>query len=207
MKVTSPFLIRLHLDKTHQLLNGRSFQMLRMYFKALDVRDHDRMDDIAFLAFMRASTDLSTARIYSVFEMFDVDASGYLDFDEFYLLCCMLISIKNHEEKAFSSIHSRTCFELLDADGSGSITLQEFQRFGFMFNISQNASQKIFRHFDVDDSQELDYEEFRMFTLACLEMQQEMEQLQALQKNMSPLRKLSFQAQRWVKDRDLCQIQ
>lgn len=43
---------------------------------------------------MRAVTDLSKDKIYAVFDMLDVDNSGMLDFDEFYLLICILIAVR-----------------------------------------------------------------------------------------------------------------
>ena len=43
---------------------------------------------------MRSATDLSHEHIYQVFDMLDVDHSGLLDFDEFYLLICILIAIR-----------------------------------------------------------------------------------------------------------------
>lgn len=54
--------------------------------------------DIQFLVFMKTVTDLSNHKIYSVFDMLDVDHSGLLDFDEFYLLVCILIAVRvsNH---------------------------------------------------------------------------------------------------------------
>ena len=42
---------------------------------------------------MSNATDLSHDQIYKVFDMLDVDRSGLIDFDEFYLLVCILISI------------------------------------------------------------------------------------------------------------------
>lgn len=56
--------------------------------------------DIQFLVFMHAVTDLSKDKIYAVFDMLDVDHSGLLDFDEFYLLICILIAVR------VSSVHS-----------------------------------------------------------------------------------------------------
>ena len=64
----------------------------------------------------------------------------------------------------------------MDGDGSNAISLEEFSGFGFIFNISKRAATEIFRDFDVDGSKELDYEEFQMFTLACLDKQAELEQ-------------------------------
>lgn len=43
---------------------------------------------------MRVVTDLSKDKIYAVFDMLDVDHSGLLDFDEFYLLICILIAVR-----------------------------------------------------------------------------------------------------------------
>ena len=64
-----------------------------------------------------------------------MDKNGTMEFDEFYLLLCMLIALKvgrirarrvfsssssakDNLEKQFIWKHSRTCFELLDEDGS-----------------------------------------------------------------------------------------
>ena len=47
-----------------------------------------------FLAFMETATDLSKSKIYRVFDMLDVDNSGMLDFDEFYLLICILLAVR-----------------------------------------------------------------------------------------------------------------
>ena len=43
---------------------------------------------------MKDATDLSRSQIYRVFDMLDVDGSGEMDFDEFYLLACILVAIK-----------------------------------------------------------------------------------------------------------------
>lgn len=43
---------------------------------------------------MHSATDLSQEKIYAVFDMLDVDHSGLLDFDEFYMLLCILIAVR-----------------------------------------------------------------------------------------------------------------
>lgn len=50
--------------------------------------------DIQFCLVLGAMTDLKRNQIYSVFDMLDIDGSGQIDFDEFYLLTCILISLK-----------------------------------------------------------------------------------------------------------------
>ena len=50
--------------------------------------------DIQFIAFMQSATDLSKTKIYRVFDMLDVDHSGLIDFDEFYILICILLAVR-----------------------------------------------------------------------------------------------------------------
>ena len=52
---------------------------------------------------------------------FSLEQKGDLEFDEFYLLACMLVAIKDGVEKEFLFRHSRTCFELLDEGGLSSV--------------------------------------------------------------------------------------
>ena len=52
------------------------------------------ISDVQVWQFMRHVTDLSKTQIYKVFDMLDVNGSGSIDFDEFYFLVCILISIK-----------------------------------------------------------------------------------------------------------------
>ena len=67
-------------------------------------------------------------------------------------------------------------FIFQDEDGSNAVSMEELETFGFIFNISRRASKMIFRDFDVDDSKELDFQEFRMFTLACIDKQQDIDE-------------------------------
>jgi Ca2+-binding EF-hand superfamily protein len=70
--------------------------------------------------------------------------------------------------------HSKTVFDLLDEDGSGTITVEEFQRLGFLFNLHNREIRLIFKDFDISGDDALDYSEFRMFTLACINKQKSM---------------------------------
>lgn len=110
--------------------------------------------DLQFEVFLKSATDFNDMKVSMVFDMLDVDSSGIIDFDEFYLLICILIAVKvlyiytmnnpcniiiiflkDGVEKQFISCHSRTVFDLLDRDGDGLISIDEFEAFGFLFNI------------------------------------------------------------------------
>lgn len=192
MKVRSRCLSHLRLDQTYCLLDARGVSVVLELFKAIDIRGEMALDgnypfvkyllqhlssgcclDIQFLVFMKVVTDLSKDKIYAVFDMLDVDHSGLVDFDEFYLLICILIAVRvsshplplshplflslsfsqDRQEKEFIYRHSRTVFELLDTDGSNNISGDEFENFGFLFNFESSAVNQIFREFDVSGDQ------------------------------------------------------
>ncbi|XP_013394434.1 EF-hand calcium-binding domain-containing protein 9-like [Lingula anatina] len=178
MKVRSHVLQHLHLDKSYSLLTGRNVKIILEIFKLLDIHGKMCLNDIQFYHYMRQVTDLDKKKIYKVFDMLDVDGSGEIDFDEFYLLSCILIAIKEKQEKQFIFRHSRTVFELLDEDGSGTISAEELGTLGFLFNFRSDAVKGIFEEFDVTGDQELDYKEFRMFAMAAIDKQNEMNRIQ-----------------------------
>ena len=70
--------------------------------------------DIQFYCFMRSVTDLKKGQIYKVFDMLDVDRSGLLDFDEFYLLICILVAIRVRQVYScvYMSLHVAVCVHL-----------------------------------------------------------------------------------------------
>ncbi|EPZ34868.1 EF-hand [Rozella allomycis CSF55] len=181
MKVLSDFIKRFHLDSTFCLLSARNTQLIYEYFKLLDTRNQNSLDDVQFLAFMQTSTDLKVSEIYKIFDVFDLDRSGSCEFDEFYLLVCILVAIKDGQAKTFLYRHWRTCFELLDENSSKSVSKKEFETLGFLFNFSNKAVKKIFSEFDVSGNSELDYKEFRLFAFAAIDLEAELEKKQKRQ--------------------------
>ncbi|KAL7748285.1 EF-hand calcium-binding domain-containing protein 9 [Sorochytrium milnesiophthora] len=176
MKVTSQFIKRLHLDPKYWLLSARSAQLILELFKLLDCHGNGGLDDLQFSAFLYSSTDLSKTQIYKIFDIFDLDRSGSCEFDEFYLLVCILVAINDGQAKHFLFRHWRTCFELLDEDGSKAVSRSEFETLGFLFGFSRTAVKQIYDEFDVSGNQELDYNEFRLFVFAAIDVQQDLEQ-------------------------------
>ena len=175
MKIRSKFLSQLHLDKHYSLLSAKDVFLVHELFILLDLRHENAIDDIQFKGFMQSCTDLTKKQISKVFDMLDTDASGLLDFDEFYVLICILIAVRDNEQKSFIFHHSRTVFDILDEDGSGSISAKEFETFSFLFNFHGKALRGLFKEFDVTGNEELDYPEFKMFSMACIDRQTEIE--------------------------------
>uniref|UniRef100_A0AAY5L0Q8 EF-hand domain-containing protein n=2 Tax=Esox lucius TaxID=8010 RepID=A0AAY5L0Q8_ESOLU len=163
----------LDFDSVYCLLSLRNAKILADYFKLLDVHNKNRMNDIQFYHFMNHVTDLKKKEIMMTFNMLDWNASGEIGFEQFYMLVCILLCSEYNVEKNFISRHSRPVFELLDMDGGRSISPAEFQASGFLFNLKGHALSKIFYEFDVSGDEYLNYKEFKMFAMACIDMQEE----------------------------------
>ncbi|KAL2917630.1 EF-hand calcium-binding domain-containing protein 9 [Polyrhizophydium stewartii] len=175
MIVKWDFVKRLHLDPKYGLLNARTVNMLLELFKMLDWRGSGSLDDVQFQCIMTHATDLKESQIYKIFDLFDLDGSGSVEFDEFYLLICILVAMKDGTAKNFMFQNWRSCFEILDADGSGDVSRKEFQTLGFLFNFTPAAIRRIYQEFDVTGNSELDNEDFQLFVLAAIELQADMD--------------------------------
>ena len=63
----------------------------------------------------------------------------------------------------------------MDEDGGGTISADEFKKYGFLFNLTDQSVTNFFHDFDVTGDEELDYKEFKMFAMACIDKQRDME--------------------------------
>ncbi|KAH1166588.1 hypothetical protein KIL84_015760 [Mauremys mutica] len=144
---------------------------------------HHHISDLQLYHFLRYVTDLTKKQIMLVFDLLDWNATGEIGFDEFYMLVCILMSheagslgsLLNHLEKQFIYQHSGPVFELLDMDGRHTVGPREFQATRFLFNIKKQELEKIFKDFDVSGDEQLNYKEFKMFTIFCIDRQQKKE--------------------------------
>uniref|UniRef100_K7FQ49 EF-hand calcium binding domain 9 n=1 Tax=Pelodiscus sinensis TaxID=13735 RepID=K7FQ49_PELSI len=167
----------LYLDKIYCLLSVRNARALAEYFQLLDVHKKNTLNDLQVYHFLHYVTDLTKEQIMLVFDLLDWNATGELGFDEFYMLVCILMAHEkqNHLEKQFIYQHSGAVFELLDMDGGHTVGPREFQATRFLFNIKKQELEKIFKDFDVSGDEQLNYKEFKMFTIFCIERQQKKE--------------------------------
>ncbi|XP_053146518.1 EF-hand calcium-binding domain-containing protein 9 isoform X2 [Hemicordylus capensis] len=157
--------------------------------------------DLQFYNFLYYVTDLTMTQIVLVFDLLDWDGTGEIGFDEFYMLVCIIMSHEAHHlqniimmkinqntlshlEKQFMYRHSHPVFELLDIDGGHTIGPAEFQATRFLFNIKKAELSQIFKDFDISGDEQLNYKEFKMFTIFCIDRQQKKarEKLKKLQK-------------------------
>ncbi|XP_015283787.1 PREDICTED: EF-hand calcium-binding domain-containing protein 9 [Gekko japonicus] len=166
------FLHFLCLDKIYCLLSVRNARALAYYFHLLDVHRKNALNDLQFYHFLHYVTDLRKDEIMLVFDLLDWDGKGEVGFDEFYMLVCIIMSHENHLEKQFMYRHSHHVFELLDIDGGHTIGLAEFNATRFLFNIKEEDLSRIFKDFDISGDEQLNYKEFKMFTIFCIDRQQ-----------------------------------
>ncbi|XP_067952188.1 EF-hand calcium-binding domain-containing protein 9-like [Watersipora subatra] len=177
MKVTSKLLQCVHPDKTTCLLSGKNVKIILELFNLLDIHEQGELNDILFYQFMKRATDMKQSMVYKIFDMLDFDGSGQIDFNEFYVIICIIVAVKDSIEKQFIYSHSRTVFDFLNEDASNAVSVDEFINFGFLFNFREDAIKDIFKEFDLSGDQELDYKEFRMFAMACIDRQNEIDKV------------------------------
>lgn len=184
MELYSPLLNGMHLDRTYSLLTVRNTTLLYEMFSLLDAHNLGELNDSQFGSFLRSTTPLKGDHIDTIFQMLDRQGHGGITWENFYLVVAILISLKDRTEKQFIFRHSKIVFDLMDEDGGGTISADEFAKYGFLFNLTHRSIQDIFHDFDVSGDEELDYKEFKMFAMACIDKQREMEEKRkdALQK-------------------------
>ncbi|KAJ3339218.1 EF-hand calcium-binding domain-containing protein 9 [Gonapodya sp. JEL0774] len=177
--------IAMEADLVVGVLTARSAHLVLHLFRYLDCRGTGGLDDIQFASFLRSATNLSQSQVERVFDVFDLDRSGSVEFDEFYLLMCILVAVNDNEAKTFMYRHWRTCFELLDEDGSKAVSHAEFSTLGSLLGFGGRAVRRIFDEFDVSGNKELDYNEFKLFVFAAMDAQAEMERRKQSRKGKS----------------------
>ena len=176
MKVLLPILQKMQVDPTFCVLSAKYASILYELFFILDFNNKQGLDDIQFCSFLLEATDLTTTQVGHIFDIFDLDKSGMVEFNEFYVLMCILVAMKDGKAKSFLYQHWRTCFELLDEDGSKSISRHEFITLGYLFGFTSEAVKLIYDEFDVSGNKELDIEEFRLFVFEAINIQQRIDQ-------------------------------
>ncbi|XP_020384576.1 EF-hand calcium-binding domain-containing protein 9 [Rhincodon typus] len=177
----------LYLDKVHALMSVRNTTVLLEYFKLLDVHDSSSLNDVQFFHFLRCVTDMSKVHIKTTFNMFDWKVSGEISFDEFYMLICIIIANKDKMEQQFLYRHSRAIFDLIDLDGGHTITPAEFYAAGFLFNIKGRAYLQMFRDYSGSGGENLTYNEFKLFIMACLDKQEKTNEDKRKKKQKQPI--------------------
>uniref|UniRef100_T1IUK8 EF-hand domain-containing protein n=1 Tax=Strigamia maritima TaxID=126957 RepID=T1IUK8_STRMM len=164
LRIRSEILRPMHLQPNTLFLSARNAKILLGYFSLLDCHKVGFLNDIQFSNFLKRVTDLSQRQIAKIFDLFDTDFSGRIDFDEFYFLMCVLIAHKDMIEKLFLFRHSRIIFQLMDVDGSGFLSDEELHQWGFIFGLKRRNIRQVIRRYRILNSKELWYEDFLFFT-------------------------------------------
>ncbi|ODM97307.1 EF-hand calcium-binding domain-containing protein 9 [Orchesella cincta] len=169
MRVDCSVLTCIHLDPGYALLSVQNTLTCMEMFNIIDVHRSNKLNDVQFMLLLRNISNLSRYEIDVIFNLLDVDHSGEIEFEEFYLIFCILIANKDSYEKEFIYRHSGTIFQLIDSDASGQISSAEFSHMGVLFNFDHSAIKRIFNEFDISGDKSLDFSEFRLFTMACID--------------------------------------
>ncbi|CAF0781263.1 unnamed protein product [Rotaria sp. Silwood1] len=170
----SSILDYIHLTPPTWSITTTTMKVCSILFSLLDIDNTNRLEEYQIRALLIYFTNMYKNQMSTIIYKLDLDRSGAMELEEFFLLITLLLANKDKKEKEFMHAHSKTVFELLDEDSSGTITVEEFQRLGFLFNLDNREIRIIFKEFDISGDDALDYSEFRMFTIACINKQKSM---------------------------------
>ena len=165
----------MHLSKPSYNLSARNFDIIHKVYDQLcggsnadGDGDGDGMDDIMFKHFINAVLK-DGRKADDMFELFDTDMGNSVDFDEFYLCVCILIAIKDNVIGHFFEANTRVCFDLLDTESLGMITKNQTKQMAIILDMTPREVMSNFEEFDTSHDEALDYEEFRLFALRCID--------------------------------------
>ncbi|CAF1938389.1 unnamed protein product [Rotaria magnacalcarata] len=171
----SSILDYIHLIPPTWSITITTMKLCSILFSLLDIDNTNRLEEYQIRALlMYLANNINKNQISTIIYKLDLDQSGAMELEEFFLLISLLVANKDKKEKEFMHAHSKTVFELLDGDSSGTISVEEFQCLGFLFNLDNRDIHNIFEDFDISGDDALDYSEFRMFTIACINKQKAM---------------------------------
>lgn len=177
----------MHLSTPSYNLSAQNFYIIRRVFETLAFnKDGDSksgqgegakadgedqsLDDVMFKAFFNAVVEPnSVVKADKVFELFDTDMGNSVDFDEFYLCVCILIAIKDNVIGHFFEANTRVCFDLLDTESLGMITKNQVPQMSILLDVDESEVARNFTEFDTSHDEALDYDEFRLFALRCID--------------------------------------
>ncbi|KFQ07792.1 EF-hand calcium-binding domain-containing protein 9 [Haliaeetus albicilla] len=169
------FLQHLHLLlKYTACMSVRNAAALMEHFQLLDVHRKNYLNDLQFYCFLCYVTDLNKDKIMLLFDLLDRNVRGRICFNEFYTVVYTLLSHENDLEKQFIPRHAGRAFQLLDVDRDNMIDFNEFEAKRFLFNI-QKEVKKIFKDIGISGDEQLNYREFKIFAVFCIDKQQKEE--------------------------------
>ncbi|CAM9462287.1 unnamed protein product [Bubo scandiacus] len=87
-----------------------------------------------------------------------------------------LLVLYKHDNQQFIHRHTGPAFQLLDIDRDNVIDFNEFEATRFLFNIQKEELKKIFKDFDISGDEQLNYREFKLFAVFCIDKQQQKEE-------------------------------
>lgn len=128
----------------------------RNWFMTNATSPGNTFNESQFSHFMARLTDFTEYETLDIFDLFDKDESGYIGFDEFFLIISLLAARESGQCTKFLYKHGRAMFDLISASSSTSysgtsilITFERFSRFGFVLGMSETELMAMLTPFEV----------------------------------------------------------
>ncbi|XP_009880389.1 PREDICTED: EF-hand calcium-binding domain-containing protein 9 [Charadrius vociferus] len=172
------------LDEMYCLLPVRNAAALVQSVQLLDVHRNNYLKNLQFYCFLCYVTDLTKDQIMLLFDTLDQNVRGRICFNEFYMVVRIVPSHEVHTlqilqsnrlKKQFTHQQAGCALQRLDVDTGNRTDFNEFEATSFLFSIQKEQLKKIFKDFDISGNEQLNYGEFKMLAVFCIDKQQRKE--------------------------------
>lgn len=137
-------------------MDNSKIDMFREQFRELDLMDDGKLtrENVAEIL-SNESEEIEKLMVTLLFEEYDLNKDGFIDFDEF---CTFCLEMNGLNEKDIL----RKIFDICDIDKNGVLDISEVKRLGALMglNVSLNDAVATVKALDQNNDQKIDFREF-----------------------------------------------
>jgi len=134
------------------------------------------LNELQFSHLLARLTDFNEFESLDIFDIFDKDETGYIGFEEFFLLIALLAARESGQCTKFLYKHGRAMFDLIASSSSTSytgtsilITFERFSKFGYTLGMSETELITMLRDFEVNLFDMVDVDRFLLYYFMILD--------------------------------------
>jgi len=160
-------------DKTffEDIFTETALTNLRKWFADHATTRTNQLDENQFVAFMRNLTCFPDYRILEILDIFDINDSGAINWDDFFILVALFAALESKKCTQFFYKWKNKIFELLAHQGANTINFERFSRFGYVIGIPEEHMLLTLQELEIEKSRlnSINFEDFQLYYFAILE--------------------------------------
>eukprot|EP01095_Lingulamoeba_sp_RSL-Kostka_P007685 TRINITY_DN2472_c0_g1_i1.p1 TRINITY_DN2472_c0_g1~~TRINITY_DN2472_c0_g1_i1.p1 ORF type:complete len:257 (-),score=58.72 TRINITY_DN2472_c0_g1_i1:105-875(-) len=131
------------------------------------ITNNEGFTEAQFTIFMHELTDMGDPQIVTVFDIFDTQHKGILDFTSFFILFSLYCGLESGQTLLFLYQHYEILFEIIH-HGKDELSWGDFAKFGYIIGLSEKELFSRLAFFNIDIFETITKEEFVMYYYVIL---------------------------------------